>query len=261
MAAASCCCLAPVVSPNVCTKSSNTSLRTSAMRAGTLPTFAWNSEFFPKFSSSSLLGFGKQRFSSDRHRRLGLEIRAISSNEFRTGTSIEMDGAPWRVQEFLHVKPGKGAAFVRTKLRNYITGNTVEKTFRAGESVDEAVVVKDVKQYTYADGDEFVFMDMSTYEETRMQAKDLGDKMKFLKEGMDCNVLTWRDKVIDIELPVTLRAKVVQTDPGVKGDTAGGGGSKPATIETGATVSVPLFVNEGDEILVDTRTGTYMSRG
>ncbi|CAI5501668.1 unnamed protein product [Closterium sp. Naga37s-1] len=189
-----------------------------------------------------------------------MEIFAISSNDFRVGTSVELDGAPWRVQEFLHVKPGKGAAFVRTKLRNFITGNTVERTFRAGESVDEASVVKDVKQFTYLDGEDFVFMDMATYEETRVTKAQLGDKVKFLKEGTECNVLTWNDKVIDLELPITLKMKVVQADPGIKGDTAGGGGTKPAIIETGATVSVPLFIEEGEIITVDTRTGSYMGR-
>ncbi|CAI5475692.1 unnamed protein product [Closterium sp. Yama58-4] len=196
----------------------------------------------------------------NRSSRQPLQIFAISSNDFRVGTSIELDGAPWRVQEFLHVKPGKGAAFVRTKLRNFITGNTVERTFRAGESVDEASVIKDVKQFTYLDGEDYVFMDMVTYEETRVTKAQLGDRVKFLKEGMECNVLTWNDKVIDLELPITLKVKVVQTDPGVKGDTAGGGGTKPATIETGATVSVPLFIEEGEMITVDTRTGSYMGR-
>eukprot|EP00475_Leptophrys_vorax_P027265 TRINITY_DN38868_c0_g1_i1.p1 TRINITY_DN38868_c0_g1~~TRINITY_DN38868_c0_g1_i1.p1 ORF type:complete len:234 (-),score=20.64 TRINITY_DN38868_c0_g1_i1:211-912(-) len=192
--------------------------------------------------------------------RFALRVEALSSNDFRVGTSIELDGAPWRVQEFLHVKPGKGAAFVRTKLRNYVTGNTVERTFRAGEQVSEASVVKDVKQYTYMDGEDYVFMDMVTYEETRVGTSALGDRVKFLKEGMECNVLSWNDKVIDLELPITLKVKVTQTDPGVKGDTAGGGGAKPAVIETGATVQVPLFISEGEEITVDTRTGTYMGR-
>jgi len=170
-----------------------------------------------------------------------------------------LDGAPWRVQEFLHVKPGKGAAFVRTKLRNYVTGNTVERTFRAGEQVDEANIAKEAKQYTYMDADQYVFMDMTTFEETRMSASELGDKTKWLKENMECMVLMWNDKVIDVELPITVVVKVTQTDPGLKGDTAQGG-SKPATTETGAVVNVPLFVNHGDMIQVDTRTSQYMSR-
>lgn len=188
-----------------------------------------------------------------------LEICALSSNDFRGGTNIVLDGAPWRVQEFLHVKPGKGAAFVRTKLRNYVTGNTVERTFRAGEQVDEANIAKEAKQYTYMDADQYVFMDMTTFEETRMSASELGDKTKWLKENMECMVLMWNDKVIDVELPITVVVKVTQTDPGLKGDTAQGG-SKPATTETGAVVNVPLFVNQGDMIQVDTRTSQYMSR-
>ncbi|KAJ8898863.1 hypothetical protein K2173_008172 [Erythroxylum novogranatense] len=187
------------------------------------------------------------------------KIYALSSNDIKVGTNIEVDGAPWRVLEFLHVKPGKGAAFVRTKLRNYVTGNTVEKTFRAGTSLDEANVFKETKQFTYKDGDQFVFMDLSTFEESRLNATDVGDKTKWLKEGMDCNLLFWKGKVIDFELPITVKLSVVQVDPGLKGDTAQGG-SKPATLDTGAVVNVPLFINTGDEILVDTRTGDYMSR-
>lgn len=186
-------------------------------------------------------------------------IYAISSNEFRPGVNIELDGAPWRIQEFLHVKPGKGAAFVRTKLRNYVTGNTVDRTFRAGETVEEASVDKSLKQFTYKDADQFVFMDMETFEESRLNLSDIGDKNKFLKEGMDCNVLTWNGRVIDVDLPTTVKLLVAETDPGLKGDTAQGG-SKPATLESGAVVTVPLFVNVGDTVLIDTRAGTYMSR-
>ncbi|XP_021893824.1 uncharacterized protein LOC110811594 [Carica papaya] len=186
-------------------------------------------------------------------------IYALSSNDIKVGTNIEVDGAPWRVLEFLHVKPGKGAAFVRTKMRNYVTGNTVEKTFRAGSTIDEADVFKETKQFTYKDGSQFVFMDLTTYEETRLGELEVGDKTKWLKEGMDCNLLFWNGKVIDFELPITVQLTVVDVDPGLRGDTAQGG-SKPATLDTGAVVNVPLFVNIGDEILVDTRTGTYMSR-
>ncbi|PKI40954.1 uncharacterized protein LOC116190756 [Punica granatum] len=194
------------------------------------------------------------------HRRaIFLRIYALSSNDIKVGTSLEVDGAPWRVLEFLHVKPGKGAAFVRTKLRNYITGNTVEKTFRAASSIEEANVFKETKQFTYKDGSQFVFMDLSTFEEIRLNEGDVGDKTKWLKEGMNCNVLFWNGKVIDFELPITVQLTIVDVDPGLKGDTAQGG-SKPAKLDTGAVVNVPLFVNIGDEILVDTRTGQYMSR-
>ncbi|CAM6101138.1 unnamed protein product [Calypogeia fissa] len=188
-----------------------------------------------------------------------LGVRAISTNEFKTGTNIELDGAPWKVLEFLHVKPGKGAAFVRTKLRNYVTGNTVDRTFRAGEQIPLADLQKDVKQFSYMDGDQFVFMDMETYEEVRLSKAEVGDRTKFLAEGMDCSVLTWNDKVIDIDLPVTVKLKVTQSDPGLKGDTAQGG-SKLVTVETGAQVNVPLFVNQDDVIVIQTKDGSYMSR-
>ncbi|XWS09507.1 hypothetical protein CRYUN_Cryun40dG0090400 [Craigia yunnanensis] len=188
-----------------------------------------------------------------------LRIYALSSNDIKVGTTLEVDGAPWRVLEFLHVKPGKGAAFVRTKMRNYITGNTVDKTFRAGSTIDETDVLKETKQFTYKDGSQFVFMDLNTYEETRLNDADVGDKTKWLKEGMDCNLLFWNGKVIDFELPITVQLTVVDVDPGLKGDTTSGG-SKPATLDTGAVVNVPLFINIGDQILVDSRTGQYMSR-
>ncbi|KAK6932157.1 Elongation factor P, C-terminal [Dillenia turbinata] len=190
------------------------------------------------------------------------KIYAFTSNDIKVGSNIEVDGAPWRVVEFLHVKPGKGAAFVRTKMRNYVTGNIVEKTFRAGSTVveiNEANISKETKQFTYKDGSQFVFMDLSTYEEIRLNEKDVGDKTKWLKEGMDCNVLFWNGKVIDFELPINVKLTVTNVDPGLRGDTAQGG-SKPATLETGAVVNVPLFVNIGEEILVDTRTGQYVSR-
>lgn len=186
-------------------------------------------------------------------------IYAFSSNDIKVGSNIEVDGAPWRVLEFLHVKPGKGAAFVRTKLRNYMTGTTVERTFRAGITVEEADVFKETKQFTYKDGSMFVFMDLTTFEEVRLNETDVGDKKKWLKEGMDCNLLFWKGKIIDFEVPITVQLTVVDVDPGLKGDTASGG-SKPAAVDTGAVVNVPLFVNIGDEILVDTRTGQYMTR-
>ncbi|KAL1360108.1 hypothetical protein HN51_005451 [Arachis hypogaea] len=188
-----------------------------------------------------------------------LRIYALTSNDIKVGTNLEVDGAPWRVLEFLHVKPGKGAAFVRTKLKNYVTGNTVEKTFRAGSSIDEANVVKETKQFSYKDGSQYVFMDLNTFEESRLGESEVGDKTKWLKEGMDCNLLFWNGKVIDLDLPITVKLTVVDVDPGLKGDTAQGG-SKPATLDTGAVVNVPLFVNIGEEIMVDTRTGQYMSR-
>ena len=183
----------------------------------------------------------------------------ISSNDFRTGTSIEIDGSVWRVVEFLHVKPGKGSAFVRTKLKNAQTGSTVEKTFRAGETVAQAILEKNTMQHTYKEGDQYVFMDMETYEETRLNEDQIGDRVKYLKEEMEVTVLTWNEKVLEVELPNSVTLEVTQTDPGVKGDTATGG-TKPATVETGAQVMVPLFISQGEKIKIDTRNDSYLGR-
>ncbi len=183
----------------------------------------------------------------------------ISSNDFRTGTSIELDGQVWRVVEFLHVKPGKGSAFVRTKLKAVVSGNVVEKTFRAGEMVPQAVLEKTSFQHTYMEGEDFVFMDMTTFEEMHLSAQDIGQQRKYLKEGMEVNILSWNGKPLEVELPNTVVLEVVQTDPGVKGDTATGG-TKPAVLETGAQVNVPLFITTGERIKIDTRNDTYLSR-
>ncbi|BAW97733.1 translation elongation factor P [[Synechococcus] sp. NIES-970] len=183
----------------------------------------------------------------------------ISSNDFRTGTSIELDGSVWRVVEFLHVKPGKGSAFVRTKLKNAQTGSVVEKTFRAGETVPQAVLDKRTMQHTYKEGDDFVFMDMETYEEVRLTENQIGDRVKYLMEEMEVNVLFWNTQVIDVELPNTVVLEVTETDPGVKGDTATGG-TKPAIVSTGAQVNVPLFISIGERIKIDTRSDTYLGR-
>ncbi|KAH9609239.1 hypothetical protein KSS87_015298 [Heliosperma pusillum] len=188
--------------------------------------------------SSSLSFSSKPSISGLRHsvvlprRTQFSKIYALTSNDIKVGINLEVDGAPWRIMEFLHVKPGKGAAFVRTKMRNYVTGNTVEKTFRAGSSVVEANISKETKQFTYKDGSLFVFMDnalnqvlfilQTTYEEYRLSEKDVGDKTKWLKEGMDCIMLFWNGKPIDLELPMIVKLKVVGTDPGLKGDTAQG---------------------------------------
>lgn len=183
----------------------------------------------------------------------------ISSNDFRTGVTVELDGSVWRVVEFLHVKPGKGSAFVRTKLKNVQTGNTVERTFRAGETVPQANLEKRTMQHTYKDGSEYVFMDMQTYEETRLNDENLGERVNFLKEEMEVNIIFWDEKVIEIELPTSVVLEVTDTDPGVKGDTATGG-TKPATVETGAQIMVPLFISIGEKIKVDTRDGSYLGR-
>ena len=183
----------------------------------------------------------------------------ISSNDFRTGTTIELDGAVWRVIEFLHVKPGKGSAFVRTKLKAVVTGSVVEKTFRAGEMVPQALLEKSKLQHTYMDGDDFVFMDMTSYEETRLTAKQIGESRKYLKEGMEVNVVSWTEKPLEVELPNSVILEIKETDPGVKGDTASGG-TKPAILETGAQVMVPLFISIGEKIRVDTRNDSYLGR-
>ena len=183
----------------------------------------------------------------------------ISSNDFRTGVSIELDGSVWRVVEFLHVKPGKGSAFVRTKLKNVQSGYTVEKTFRAGETVPQANLEKKVMQHTYRDGEDLVFMDMETYEEVRMSEAQVGDRVKYLKEEMEVNVIRWNEQILEVELPNAVVLEITQTDPGVKGDTATGG-TKPAIVETGAQVMVPLFISIGEKIKVDTRNDSYLGR-
>jgi elongation factor P len=183
----------------------------------------------------------------------------ISSNDFRTGVTIELDGSVWRVVEFLHVKPGKGSAFVRTKLKNVQSGSVVEKTFRAGETVPQANLEKRTMQHTYKEGDQFVFMDMETYEESSLSSTQIGDRVKYLSEGMEVNVVTWGEQVLEVELPNSVVLEVTATDPGVKGDTATGG-TKPATVSTGAQVMVPLFISVGERIKIDTRNDSYMGR-
>ncbi|MCL1469196.1 elongation factor P [Argonema antarcticum] len=183
----------------------------------------------------------------------------ISSNDFRPGVSIEWNGGVWRVVEFLHVKPGKGSAFVRTKLKNVQTGSVVEQTFRAGETMPQANLEKNTMQHTYKDGEDYVFMDMDSYEESRLSVTQIGDRVKYLKEGMEANVIRWGDQVLEVELPNSVVLEIVQTDPGVKGDTATGG-TKPAIVETGAQVMVPLFISVGERIRIDTRTDSYMGR-
>lgn len=183
----------------------------------------------------------------------------ISSNDFRTGVTIVLDDSVWRVVEFLHVKPGKGSAFVRTKLKNAKSGNVVERTFRAGETVPQANLEKSEMQHTYKDGEEYVFMDMETYEEGRLSAAEIGDRVKYLKEEMKVNVVRWGTEILEVELPNSVTLEVIETDPGVKGDTATGG-TKPAIVETGAQVMVPLFIAKGERIRIDTRTDTYQGR-
>ena len=183
----------------------------------------------------------------------------ISSNDFRTGTSIELDGSVWRVVEFLHVKPGKGAAFVRTKLKNVQSGSVVERTFRAGETLPQAILEKRVMQHTYRDGEQYVFMDMETYDEAQLSADQIGTQVKYLKEEMEVTVLRWNGQVLEVDLPNSVVLEITETDPGVKGDTATGG-TKPAIVETGAQVMVPLFISIGERIKIDTRNDSYLGR-
>lgn len=183
----------------------------------------------------------------------------ISTNDFRTGLTIEYEGAVCTIVEFQHVKPGKGAAFVRTKIKNLQTGAITEKTFRAGEKVKKAIVDKRKMQYLYNDGEGYIMMDNENYEQISLSADQIGDGIKFLKENMDADILLYQGTVIGVDLPNFVELEVVETEPGIKGDTASGG-SKPAKVETGAIIQVPFFINVGDVLRIDTRTGTYMER-
>lgn len=183
----------------------------------------------------------------------------ISSNDFRNGVTIEYDGQVWQVLEFQHVKPGKGSAFVRTKMKNLLTGSTVERTFNAGERVAAAKVERREMQYLYESSGEYTFMDSVSFEQIGLSADQVGDGVKYLKENMTCYIVLYREAPISVELPNSVELAVTETDPGLRGDTASGG-NKPATTETGAVVKVPLFVETGDRILVDTRTGQYLGR-
>ncbi|MEG1335759.1 MAG: elongation factor P [Clostridiales bacterium] len=183
----------------------------------------------------------------------------ISSNDFRPGVTIEMDGDAFQVLEFQHVKPGKGAAFVRTKMKNVRTGSTVEKTFDAGEKVPKAHLDRRNMQYLYKDGEEYIFMDNETYEQIPVNDEQLGSGKNFLIENMDCSILFYKGDIMGIDLPGQVTLVVAETEPGIKGDTASGG-SKPAILETGAKVNVPFFINEGDRLRINTTTGEYIER-
>ncbi|MFZ5640425.1 MAG: elongation factor P [Bacillota bacterium] len=183
----------------------------------------------------------------------------ISTNDFKTGLTIELDGNVFQVVDFQHVKPGKGAAFVRSKLKNVKTGAVVEKTFNAGEKVPPARVDRREMQYLYNDGENYNFMDNENFEQMALTKEQLGDGVKYLMENMNIVVMMWQGNAIGVELPNQVELEVVDTAPGIKGDTASGG-SKPATLETGAVVQVPFFINVGDKLLIDTRTGNYIKR-
>ena len=183
----------------------------------------------------------------------------ISAGEFRNGITFEMDGNVYQVVEFQHVKPGKGAAFVRTKLKNVINGSVVEKTFRPTEKMPKAHIERKDMQYSYNDGDLYYFMDNETFDMMPLNAEALGDALKFVTENMNVTILSYKGNVFGVEPPTFVELKITQTDPGFRGDTATGA-TKPATLETGATINVPLFIDEGTVIRVDTRTGEYMER-
>jgi len=183
----------------------------------------------------------------------------ISVNEFKTGLTVEVDNDIWQVIEFQHVKPGKGAAFVRSKLRNLRNGNIQEKTFRAGEKVGKAHIDNKKMQYLYASGDSHAFMDMNTYEQIEIPGSQIEHQLKFMKENMEVNVISYEGEILGVDLPNNVELEVIETEPGIKGDTASGG-SKPATLETGHVVQVPFFVNKGDKLVINTSDGKYVSR-
>ncbi len=181
------------------------------------------------------------------------------TNQFRNGLKIEMDKEPFVIVEFQHVKPGKGGAFVRTKLKSLITGNVLEKTFRSGEKVGKPQLEEKEMQYLYSSDNQFHFMDTETFEQIFLTEDQLGTSKNYLQENVIAKMLFYNGQPIGVELPIFVSLKIVETDPGVRGDTASGG-TKPAVLETGATVQVPLFLDVGDTIKVDTRSGEYIER-
>jgi elongation factor P len=183
----------------------------------------------------------------------------IDTSDFRNGLSILLDGEIYQIVEFQHVKPGKGGAFVRTRLRNLRANSVLEKTFRAGEKMEQAILERKKMNFLYHQENEYVFMDMETYDQVAVPPSAIGPAVKYLKDNTEVEVMSHNGRIIGVELPFFMELEVIETDPGLRGDTASGG-SKPATIETGAVVNVPLFVNIGDRIRVDTRTDTYLER-
>ena len=184
---------------------------------------------------------------------------AISTADFRTGLTIEYDGMIFQIIEFQHVKPGKGGAFVRSKLRNLRTGAVIDKTFRAGEKMEQAMIERRPMQFLYRTSDDYVFMDNETFDQITLSQGALGESVKYLKPDTEVLVMRHDDEILGVDLPNTMELSVSKTDPGLRGDTASGG-SKPATLETGVVITVPLFISEGDVVRVDTRTGKYLER-
>lgn len=188
------------------------------------------------------------------------QVLAVDTSDFRNGMAMYLDGDVWQIVEFQHVKPGKGGAFVRTRLKKLKDGKILEKTFRSGERVEPAYVEKKMYQFVYRQGDEVVLMDMDTYEQIHVPASVLGDGAKYLKEEMELSALVVDDVAIGYEVPNFVELEVAETDPAFKGDTVSGGSTKPAKLETGATIQVPFHIAEGDIVKVDTRTDTYLER-
>ena len=183
----------------------------------------------------------------------------ISTADFRNGMVVDLDGDLMEIVEFQHVKPGKGGAFVRTKFKNVLTGRVLDKTFRSGEKFEEARLEDQTWPYLYNDGDLFYFMENESYEQMEVAAAVVGDAAKWLKENTDCTLRFYKGKVLQVSPPIFVELQVTQTDPGVQGDRSSGG-NKPATLETGTVIQVPLYLNEGETVKVDTRTGDYISR-
>ena len=183
----------------------------------------------------------------------------VDTSDFRNGMGLSIDNEIYTLLEFQHVKPGKGGAFVRTRLRNVRNGNVLEKTFRAGEKFVRAHLERKPMQYLYTTGSEYFFMDMESYEQVSMQAAQIGSAAKYLKDGTEVAVLTHDESVLGVDVPITMELQITETDPGLRGDTASGG-TKPATLETGAVIQVPLFVGVGEIVKVDTRTDEYLGR-
>ena len=181
------------------------------------------------------------------------------TSDIRKGLKFKMDGAPWNVVEFLFVKPGKGTAFTRTKLKNLITGQVIERNFRTGETLDEVDVQTRTATYSYKDGDQYMFMDTETYDQFPIQSSQLGDQEKWLMEGMACDILFYEGRAITVELPNFIEVVVTYSEPAVKGDTANNV-TKNAEVSTGAAILVPLFIEEGNIVRIDTRTGEYVGR-
>jgi len=186
-------------------------------------------------------------------------MATITTNDLKNGMTLEIDKDLFQVVEFQHVKPGKGGAFVRTTLKNARNGAVIEKTFRAGEKVERAIIDKRGMQYLYRDGEQYVFMDSDTYEQMPVGAGSLGDTVNYLIEGSEPTLLMFNDEIIGVDLPAAVELTVTETEPGIQGDRVSGA-RKPATLETGLVVQVPLFINPGEKVKVDTRSGEYLSK-